>query len=74
MLEMLHIHIPFQCFLRPGPCSSEYLSLVVQDTGWARLVLSVGEYVFGIFMIFIRFHILTRNGAAQITDNSEPSG
>lgn len=34
MLEMLHIHIPFQCFLRPGPCS-EYLSLVVQDTGWA---------------------------------------
>ena len=45
------------------------------DSPWTRPgpVCGCGEYVFEIFMIFIRrFHILTRNGAAQITDN-DPS-
>ena len=45
------------------------------DSPWTRPgpVCGCGEYLFEIFMIFIRrFHILTRNGAAQITDN-DPS-
>ena len=73
MLEMLHIHIPFLCFPRPS-VFSEYLSPMLCKTHKVGPALSClclcGNMYWGIFMIFIRFHILTRNGAAQITDNN----